>query len=94
MACIGLLTLTLHLNHSHSLKDKRQVVRSLKDRLRRHFNVSVAEIDYQEVWQRAVIAVVTVAESRSYAEELLQRAERDAARLLGNDLTSVETEFL
>ena len=60
MAAIGVLTLELRLENSHSLKDKRHVVKSLKDRLRNKFNVSVAEIDYQDLWQRAVVAAVTV----------------------------------
>jgi len=94
MAPIGVLTLHLQINHSHSLKDKRQVLRSLKDRLRRHFNVSVAEIEFQEAWQRASIAVVTVAEQQSHVEETLDRVEREAARLLGGDLISCETEML
>src|SRR2546427_10265113 len=59
MASIGVLTLELRLENSHSLKDKRHVVKSLRDRLRNKFNVSVAEIDCQDLWQRAVVAAVT-----------------------------------
>ena len=55
---IGLLTLEIHLPESHSLKDKRQVLRSLKDRLRGKFNVAVAELDGQDSWQRAVVGIV------------------------------------
>jgi len=47
------------LEDAHSLKDKRHVVQSLKDRLRHKFNVAVAEIDYQDLWQRAAVAAVT-----------------------------------
>ena len=60
MAAIGVLTLELRLENSHSLKEKRHVVKSLKDRLRHKFNVAVAEIDYQDLWQRAAVAAVTV----------------------------------
>ena len=49
---IGVITLELRLDESHSLKDKRHFVKSLKDRLRSKFNVAVAEIDYQDLWQR------------------------------------------
>jgi len=52
MAAIGILTLELRLPESHSLKDKRHTVKSLKDRLRSRFNVAVAEIDFQDIWQR------------------------------------------
>ncbi|RME45833.1 MAG: DUF503 domain-containing protein [Caldilineae bacterium] len=71
---IGLLTLELHLPAAHSLKDKRQVLKSLQARLRNQFNVSVAEVDGQDNRQRAVIAVVCVATDVSYAHGLLTRA--------------------
>ena len=55
---VGLLTLEIHLPDAHSLKDKRQVVRKLKERLRARFNVAVAELDHQDLWQRATVGVV------------------------------------
>ena len=91
---IGLLTFELWLEHAHSLKDKRQVVKSLKDRLRARFNVAVAEVDEQEVWQRAVIAAVTVSSDRKNAEQSLQRVESDAADLLGPMLVRTEVEWI
>ena len=57
---VGLLTLELHIAEARSLKDKRQILRSLKDRLRRKFNVAVAELDFQDVWQSATVGVVTL----------------------------------
>ena len=75
MAAIGVLTLELRLENSHSLKEKRHVVKSLKDRLRHKFNVSVAEIDYQDLWQRALMAAVTVSSAHSHAEKVLQNVE-------------------
>jgi uncharacterized protein YlxP (DUF503 family) len=93
-AAVGVLTFELRLEHSHSLKDKRQVVKSLKDRLRSRFNVAVAEIDEQEMWQRAVIAAVTVSGDRRSAEESLQRVEEDASGLLGPMIVRTETEWL
>ncbi|MGB7862365.1 MAG: DUF503 domain-containing protein, partial [Candidatus Sulfotelmatobacter sp.] len=55
---IAFLTLELHIEAAQSLKDKRQVVRSLKDRLRASFNISVAELDPSPIWNRATIGVV------------------------------------
>ena len=60
MPAVGVITLELRLDESHSLKDKRHYVKGLKDRLRNKFNVSVAEIDHQDLWQRGLVAVVTV----------------------------------
>jgi uncharacterized protein YlxP (DUF503 family) len=91
---IGVITLELRLDESHSLKDKRHFVKSLKDRLRTRFNVSVAEIDYQDLWQRGLIAVVTVSPDQARAEQVLHGVEHDAAQLLGPLLVSATTEWL
>ncbi len=94
MGTVGVLIMQLRLEHAHSLKDKRQVVRSLKDRLRQKFNVSVAEIDCQELWQRAVIAAVTISNDRTHAEQSLQSVEQEAAGLLGPMLVECQVEWL
>ncbi|MEK7754793.1 MAG: DUF503 domain-containing protein, partial [Acidobacteriota bacterium] len=77
MASIGVLTLELKIDHAHSLKDKRHVVKSLKEKLRSRFNVAVAEIDCQDLWQRSVVAAVTVAPDRPRAEQVLQAVEKE-----------------
>ena len=77
---IALLTLDLHIPDAHSLKDKRMVVRRLKDRLRANFNVSVSEVEHQELWQRSQISVVTVGSSDSSVRQTLEHALNDAER--------------
>jgi hypothetical protein len=94
MAAVGVLTLELRLAGAHSLKDKRQVVLGLKERLRRKFNVAVAEIDCQELWQRAVLAAVTVSADRVHAAQVLQAVEKEAAALLGAELATAEVAWL
>jgi len=94
MAIVGVLTLELRLENSHSLKDKRHVVRSLKDRLRHKFNVAVAEIDGQDLWQRATLAAVTVSSSHEFAEKVLRSVEEEASALLGPSLADVNVEWL
>ena len=94
MAAIGVLTLEIRVQDSHSLKDKRHVVKSLKDRLRHKFNVSVAEIDYQDLWQRALVAIVTVSSDHAHAEQVLQTVEREAAELLGPQLVTAVVEWM
>ena len=84
----------MHIGEAHSLKDKRHVVKSLKDRLRTKFNVSVAEIDHHELWQRAVVAAVTVSGDRAHAQQVLQFVEREAASILGAMLVSAGVEWL
>ena len=94
MAAIGVLTLELRIEHAHSLKEKRHVVKSLKDRLRGKFNVSVAEIDDVDLHNSAVLAVATVSSSRPFAEKVLQAVERETAHLTGPMLVRVEAEWL
>jgi len=94
MPVLAVLTLEVHIEHSHSLKDKRHVVKGLKDRLRSRFNVAVAEIDGMDSWQRSVIAAVTVSNDRTHAEKVLQTVENDAANVLGSMLVSTGLEFV
>lgn len=91
---IALLTLELHIEAAQSLKDRRQVVRSLKDRLRASFNVSVAELDSAELWNRATIAVASVSASRDYLDGLMKNVERAATRIANNHGADVADSFL
>jgi uncharacterized protein len=90
---IGLLTLEIHISDARSLKDKRQVVRSLKDRLRAHYNVAVAELDYQDLWQRARVGIVSISGDGKHLEESLTAIAAESERLLGRDLVSQEIEY-
>lgn len=75
---VGLLNLDLHLPSVHSLKEKRHILRSLATRLRNRFNVAVAEVEHQDLWQRARLAVVTVNSDREHLVATLHAA-RDQA---------------
>jgi uncharacterized protein YlxP (DUF503 family) len=71
-AALGLLTVELHLADSHSLKDRRRVVNSLKERLRQRFNVSVAEADFGDLWQRAGLIVSCAGSGAAIVEQTLR----------------------
>jgi uncharacterized protein YlxP (DUF503 family) len=90
---IGLLTLEIHISDARSLKDKRQVLRSLKDRLRAHFNVAVAELDHQDVWQRSRVGVVSISNEGKHLEESMSAIAAESERVLGRDLVSQEIEY-
>ena len=94
MPSIGVLTLEIHVGDAHSLKDKRHVVRGLKDRLRARHNVAVAEIEGQDSWQRAVVAAVTVSSDHVHAEKVLASVENLAADILGSMLVSSAVEWI
>ena len=91
---VALLTLELRIEGAHSLKDKRQVLRSMKDRLRARFNVAVAELDHTDLWQRATLGVVSISDSRDYLDGLMQSVERHSMRLANNAGAEVADSFV
>jgi uncharacterized protein YlxP (DUF503 family) len=78
---IAKLTLELAIEHAQSLKDRRQVVRSLKDKLRHSFNISIAELDDALLWNRATLGVVAISSSSVYLNGQLREVEEAARRL-------------
>jgi uncharacterized protein len=89
---IGLTVWELHLPGCGSLKEKRSVVKSLKDRLHRQFNLSVAETDFQDVLQRAEISACVVSTERRHADSVLTSADQlveaePEARILRSEKT-------
>lgn len=75
------LLLELSIEGAHSLKDRRQVVRSLKEKLRHAFNISIAELDEGTVYNRATLGIVAISSSESYLHGQLQEVEKAAMRL-------------
>jgi uncharacterized protein YlxP (DUF503 family) len=94
MAVVGVLTMELRIEQAHSLKEKRHVVRSLKDRLRGKFNVSVSEIEDQDLHNSAVIAAAIVSPSRAFASQVLRAVQEEAEGQLGPMLIRVNLEWL
>jgi len=78
---IALLTLDVHIPHAQSLKDKRMVIRRMKDRLQSKFNVAVSETDHQDLWQRTQISVVTVGPDEGFLQKVLDEAAMEAERV-------------
>ncbi|MBI4342034.1 MAG: DUF503 domain-containing protein [Candidatus Omnitrophica bacterium] len=68
---VGLLQVEVHLPNAQSLKDKRSVVKSLKDQIRGRFNVAVAEVDANEMWQRATVGISTLGDTRTIVDRIL-----------------------
>jgi uncharacterized protein len=87
------MTWELHLEGCHSLKDKRHILRSLKDRLRQ-FNVSVAETDHNDLWQRAELTVCCVSNERAHLEDVLQQADRLVAAAVGARIMDTSTSYV
>ena len=83
---IGVLSLEFFLPACRSLKEKRRILLSFKDRVRGRFNVAVAEVDFQDVWQRALIAVVTLSGDRQVVDRTLQRIRDEAEASLEGEV--------
>ncbi len=71
---VGVCTVELWIPESQSLKDKRRILHSVKDRLRGKFNLSIAEVDGQDLWQKAVLGMACVANDGGHVEQVLEQA--------------------
>lgn len=85
---VGVLTLEIQLPYAHSLKEKRAVLRKVRDRLRSRFNVAVAELDHQDVWQQATLGVVSISNSQGLLESMLRQILEESEKILGQDVAS------
>ncbi|MDQ2904745.1 MAG: DUF503 domain-containing protein [Ktedonobacteraceae bacterium] len=72
---IGICQITLHLPGAHSLKDKRQVIKSVLARVRQKFEVAIAEVDEQDRWQIAILGMSYISNSRQHADEVLDHVQ-------------------
>jgi uncharacterized protein YlxP (DUF503 family) len=91
---IGLLTLDLHFPGARSLKDKRHTLRSLETRLRNRFNVAVAEVEHQDLWQRSRLAVVSVNTDHGHLDSTLSSAAAEAYHVHDLEVLDSQTEIL
>ena len=90
---IGVLTLEIIIPYAQSLKDKRHVIRSLRDRLKK-FNVSIAECDHQDLWQRSTLGIVAIASNHIILEQTFQTVNREAENILNGNLSDSQIEYL
>ena len=91
---IGCCQIEIHLPASGSLKEKRRVLASLRDRLRRRHNISFAEVAHQDLWQRAGLAVVAVAAHQRQLDALFEAIEAEVARSIPGDIIAFEIDFV
>jgi uncharacterized protein YlxP (DUF503 family) len=94
---VAVLTLELRIEHARSLKDRRQVVRSLKEQLAHGFNISIAELDEAVTWQSATLGIAAISASRDYLTGQMHTLEAAATRMtneLGAQIEDAWWEFL
>lgn len=90
---VGLLTIELFIPGSQSLKEKRMVLRRIKDRVKK-FNIAVSEVEHHDLWQRAGLAVVTVSTDQPHAERELSAVADEIERVEPGLITRTDVEFL
>ena len=78
---VAKLTLEIEIPHAQSLKDRRQVIRSLKDKLRHGFNLAIAELDEGIVWNRATLGIAAISSSTSYLTGQIQQIDHAIHRI-------------
>jgi len=89
---VGIARITLFIPESHSLKEKRMVLRRVKDRVRNKFNVAIAEVEENDVWQRAVLGLALLGNDRRFVESALDEVVRFVRDLA--ETTNVERELM
>jgi len=91
---IGVVIFDIHLPAVGSLKGKRKIIKSLKDRIRNKFNVSVAEIEAQDLWQKAVLAAAIVSPDKTFANSVLSKVSDLMNGQPEINVTNIEMEWL
>lgn len=91
---IGSAVYTLAIDQAHSLKEKRHVLSSLKQKLRNKFNIAVSEVGYNDIWNRSVLAVVTVSSARVHVDEVLSKVTEFVDSFGDAVLLEIEQEIL
>lgn len=91
---IGVLKINLHIYDSSSLKEKRMVTKSLKDRLRRQFNITITETDNHDKWQIANLGIATIATSTKHANQVLSGVVKFIEDLREVEIIKYEIEML
>jgi len=89
---VGIVRIELHLPAATSLKDKRSIVRGLKDRIRQRVHAAVAEVDHQDLWQRAALGVAVVSGESRQVDELLQSVRNLVEGTFGAELLEWQEE--
>jgi uncharacterized protein YlxP (DUF503 family) len=91
---VGIVRIELHLPGSTSLKEKRSVIQGLKERIRQRVHAAVAEVDHQDLWQRAALGVSVVSGERRQVDELLQSVRRLVESAPGAELLDWQEQLL
>lgn len=91
---VGIMVVDLHSRGTHSLKEKRQIITSMKEKLKQKFNISIIESDYQDTWQEIQVAIAMVSNSKSMAGKIFDQIEDFIFSNYPVQLVAVNKEFV
>lgn len=91
---VGILEIFIRIDASHSLKDKRMVLKSLKDRLRNNFNIAISEVGEQDKWQVSHLCIVSVNSDKQYLNSVLSKIINFISNFSGIEVTDYQMEFI
>ena len=81
---IAFMQINLKISHSNSLKEKRAIIRPLVEKLKKNYNISIAEVDHQDLWQLATLGIAMVSNSKTYLQEVFDKMINDVIKLQGD----------
>ena len=90
---VGVLTLEIDIESAYSLKEKRAVLNRIRDRVRNTFNVAIAEVDDNEVWNHACLGVVTISNDQRHANEMLSKVVEFVQEIRDCELDDYSLDF-
>lgn len=90
---VGVYTIKIFLPVSRSLKDKRRVVKSIKDRMRSRYNIAIAEVDGHDLWQSSTIAIVSVSNEDAVIDETFRKIHNEIENMIPGSIVEEKVEF-
>ena len=91
---VGTLTVELFIFESRTLKDKRRILKSILDKVRSRFNVSIAEVDSHDMWQRSVLGIACVSNQVAHVQSVLSSVEKFISHQRDAEIISLHTEII
>ena len=90
---IGFLSMEIYLPYSHSLKEKRKTILSLRDRIKKKYNVAFTELEYHDKWQRSKIGIVTLNNHKTMIETIFQKILTEAEDSIEGEILKTEIQY-
>ncbi|MGD8540573.1 MAG: DUF503 domain-containing protein [Candidatus Aminicenantes bacterium] len=90
---IGFLSMEIYLPYSHSLKEKRKTILSLRDRIKKKYNVAFTELEYHDKWQRSKIGIVTLNNHKTMIETIFQKILSEAEDSIEGEILKTEIHY-